>query len=91
MASIKGIIEDFPGAYSGQGRSWEIKTREAIGLLPDKYGFQPKVVLAPRAPPTIMATAVDVPMHERAQYGSAFIAVSDRAGQITGDGERQWW
>ena len=35
MASIKSIIEDFPGAYSGQGRSWEIKTREAIGLLPD--------------------------------------------------------
>ena len=30
MASIKGITEDFPGAYSGQGRSWEIKTREAI-------------------------------------------------------------
>ena len=60
MASTKGTSEDFPGAYSGQGRSWELKTKEAIELLPDKYGFQPKVVLAPRAPPTIMATAVDV-------------------------------
>ena len=83
MASIKGISEDFPGAYSGQGRSWELKTKEAIELLPDKYGFQPKVVLSARAPPTITATAVDVPMHERAQYGSAYIAVSDGAGQIT--------
>ena len=46
MASIKGISEDFPGAYSGQGRSWELKTKEAIELLPDKYGFQPKVVLS---------------------------------------------
>ena len=45
MASTKGISEDFPGAYSGQGRSWELKTKEAIELLPDKYGFQPKVVL----------------------------------------------
>ena len=35
-ASIKGISEDFPGAYSGQGRSWELKTKV-------KYGFQPKV------------------------------------------------
>ena len=60
MASIKGISEDFPGAYSGQGRSWELKTKEAIELLPDKYGFQPKVVLSARAPPTITATAVDV-------------------------------
>ena len=51
------------GAYSGQGRSWELKTKEAIELLPDKYGFQPKVVLSARAPPTITATAVDVPMH----------------------------
>ena len=42
----------FPGAYSGQGRSWERKTREAIGLLPEKYGFQPKVVLSTRAPAT---------------------------------------
>ena len=50
MASIKGISEDFPGAYSGQGRSWELKTKEAIELLPDKYGFQPKVVLSARAP-----------------------------------------
>ena len=83
MASIKGISEDFPGAYSGQGRSWELKTKEAIELLPDKHGFQPKVVLSARAPPTITATAVDVPMHERAQYGSAYIAVSDGAGQIT--------
>ena len=83
MASTKGISEDFPGAYSGQGRSWELKTKEAIELLPDKYGFQPKVVLSARAPPTITATAVDVPMHERAQYGSAYIAVSDGAGQIT--------
>ena len=65
MASTKGISEDFPGAYSGQGRSWELKTKEAIELLPDKYGFQPKVVLSARAPPTITATAVDVPMHER--------------------------
>ena len=48
----------FPGAYSGQGRSWELKTKEAIELLPDKYGFQPKVVLSARAPPTITATAV---------------------------------
>eukprot|EP00935_MAST-01C_sp_MAST-1C-sp1_P001093 g1093.t1 len=75
--------DSFPGAYSGQGRSWELKTKEAIELLPDKYGFQPKAVLSARAPPTITATAVDVPMHERAQYGSAYIAVSDGAGQIT--------
>ena len=83
MPSTKGISEDFPGAYSGQGRSWELKTKEAIELLPEKYGFQPKVVLSARAPPTITATAVDVPMHERAQYGSAYIAVSDGAGQVT--------
>ena len=83
MASTKGTSEDFPGAYSGQGRSWELKTKKAIELLPDKYGFQPKVVLSARAPPTITATAVDVPMHERAQYGSAYIAVSVGAGQIT--------
>ena len=50
MASTKGISEDFPGAYSGQGRSWELKTKEAIELLPDKYGFQPKVVLSAREP-----------------------------------------
>ena len=58
LLKIKGISEDFPGAYSGQGRSWELKTKEAIELLPDKYGFQPKVVLSARAPPTITATAV---------------------------------
>ena len=67
----------FPGAYSGQGRSWERKTREAIGLLPEKYGFQPKVVLSTRAPATITATAVAVPMCERQQLGSSYIGVKD--------------
>ena len=69
MASIKGISEDFPGAYSGQGRSWELKTKEAIELLPDKYGFQPKVVLSARAPPTITATAVDERLEQQPALG----------------------
>ena len=73
----------FPGAYSGQGRSWERKTREAIGLLPEKYGFQPKVVLSTRAPATITATAVEVPMCERQQFGSSYIGVKDSSGLIT--------
>ena len=36
---------DFPGAYSGKVRSWERKKREEIGLLPDKHGFSPGIVL----------------------------------------------
>ena len=71
----------FPGAYSGQGRSWERKTREAIGLLLEKYGFQPKVVLSTRAPATITATAVAVPMCERQQLGSSYIGVKDSSGR----------
>ena len=76
----------FPGAYSGQGRSWERKTREAIGLLPEKYGFQPKVVLSTRAPATITATAVEVPMCERQQFGSSYIGVKDSRFQPVPEG-----
>ena len=71
MASTKGISEDFPGAYSGQGRSWERKTREAVGLLSDKHGYSPGVVLQTRPPATITATAVTVPARPCELIGNA--------------------
>ena len=81
MTSTKAN-EDFPGAYSGQGRSWERKTREAVGLLSDKHGYSPGVVLQTRPPATITATAVSVPAEERQQYGRHYIGV-DEGGTIT--------
>ena len=37
MAATK-TIEDFPGAYSGQGRSWERMVRGQIEVLPLRPG-----------------------------------------------------
>ena len=39
MATTTGLLEKFPGAYSGTGEAWERKAKEAIGLLPDRHGF----------------------------------------------------
>ena len=69
MATTTDILGKFPGAYSGTGGAWERKAREAIGLLPDKYGLSPSVVLGPKPPDTIMAEAKPVPKEERKQYG----------------------
>ena len=68
---------DFPGAYSGKVRSWERKKREEIGLLPDKHGFSPGIVLGDKPAETIMATAVKVPQCERQLYGSSYIGVME--------------
>ena len=57
MATTTGHLEQFPGAYSGTGAAWERKAREAIGLLPDKYGLSPSVVLGPKPPDTIKGRA----------------------------------
>ena len=57
MAATKAI-EDFPGAYSGQGRSWERAVRGQIEVLPLREGLKPKIVLQPRAAPTLAVTAV---------------------------------
>ena len=75
MATTTGQLEQFPGAYSGTGEAWERKAREAIGLLPDRYGFSPSVVLGPKPPDTIMAEAKPVPQEERQQYGRNYIGV----------------
>ena len=74
MATTTGLLEQqqFPGApYSGTGEAWERKAKEAIGLLPDRHGFSPSVVLGPKPPDTIMAEATLVPQEERQQYGRA--------------------
>ena len=76
MATTTGLLEKFPGAYSGTGEAWERKAREAIGLLPDRHGFSPSgVVLGPKPPDTIMAEAKPVPQEERQQYGRNYIGV----------------
>ena len=59
MAATK-TIEDFPGAYSGQGRSWERMVRGQIEVLPMRDGLKPKIVLQPRAPPTLRVMAAPV-------------------------------
>ena len=59
MAATK-TTEDFPGAYSGQGRSWERMVRGQIEVLPLREGLKPKIVLQPRAAPTLAVTAVSV-------------------------------
>ena len=41
MATTKTIM-DFPGVYSGQGRSWERKARGRIDMLPKRDGSLPK-------------------------------------------------
>ena len=75
MATTTALLEKFPGAYSGAGEAWERKAREAIGLLPDRHGFSPSVVLGPKPPDTIMAEAKPVPQEERQQYGRNCIGV----------------
>ena len=75
--TTKWIGPDFPGAYSGKVRSWERKKREEIGLLPDKHGFSPGIVLGDKPAETIMATAVQVPQCERKRYGSSYIGVME--------------
>ena len=47
MATAKTIM-DFPGAYSGQGRSWEERIKTKINLLPPVDGIAPKVALQDR-------------------------------------------
>ena len=75
MATTTGHLEQFPGAYSGTGAAWERKAKEAIGLLPDRHGFSPSVVLGPKPPDTIMAEAKPVPQEERQQWGRNYIGV----------------
>ena len=69
MAATK-TIEDFPGAYSGQGRSWERMVRGQIEVLPLRDGLKPKLVLQPRAPPTLTVTAATVEEPDRSKYST---------------------
>ena len=71
MATTK-TIEQFPGVYSGQGRSWEKRIKTRINLLRPVDGIRPKVALEPRAPNTITATAAVVSEEERIAYGARF-------------------
>ena len=71
MALARMLAPPSPGylpqgcAYSGTGAAWERKAKEAIGLLPDRHGFSPSVVLGPKPPDTIMAEAKPVSQEER--------------------------
>ena len=82
MAATK-TIEDFPGAYSGQGRSWERMVRGQIEVLPLRDGLKPKLVLKPRAPPTLTVTAATVEESDRSKYGSTYVGVADKTGKVT--------
>ena len=82
MAATK-TIEDFPGAYSGQGRSWERMVRGQIEVLPMRDGLKPKIVLKPRAPPTLKVTAAPVEESDRSKYGSTYVGVADKTGKVT--------
>ena len=82
MATTK-TIQDFPGAYSGQGRSWERMVRGQIEVLPPREGLKPKIVLMPRATPTMTVTAVSVDEKDRAKFGSSYVGVDDGSGKVT--------
>ena len=82
MAATK-TIEQFPGVYSGQGRSWEKRIKTRINLLRPVDGIRPKVALEPRAPNTITATAAVVSEEERIAYGAGYIGVDNGKGTVT--------
>ena len=78
------IVHDLPGAYGGKVDEWEQQKREQIALMPSRGGYKPKMVLAPRPPATIMATAAQVSDDERAKFGQHYIGVQE-GGCITLD------
>ena len=56
MTTIK-IVPDFPGAYGAKVDAWERQKRKEIALMPKREGYRPKMVLKPRPPAKITATA----------------------------------
>ena len=82
MATTKTIM-DFPGVYSGQGRSWEERIKTKINLLRPVDGIAPKVALQDREPNSITATAAVVSEAERVAYGAEYIGVDDGKGTVT--------
>ena len=82
MTTIK-IVPDFPGAYGAKVDAWERQKRKEIApLMPQREGYRPGIVLKPRPPATITATAVQVSAEERAQLGKHYIGVQE-GGSIT--------
>ena len=78
------IVPDFPGAYGAKAGEWERQKRTEIALMPKREGYRPKMVLGPRPPATITATAVQVSDHERAQFGQQAL---NRRARVLGDVE----
>ena len=81
--SADKTIEEFPGVYSGQGRSWEKRIKTKINLLRPVDGVAPKVALQPREPNSITATAAVVSEEERVAYGAGYIGVDNGKGTVT--------
>ena len=82
MNTTKTMLE-FPGVYSGQGRSWEARIKTKINLLRPVDGIAPKVALQTREPNSITATAAVVSEEERITYGAGYIGVDDGKGTVT--------
>ena len=81
--SADKTIEQFPGVYSGQGRSWEKRIKTKINLLRPVDGIAPKVALQPREPNSITATAAVVSEEERGRrqgHGDPSQACNDDGG-----------
>ena len=71
------IVPGFPGAYGAKVDAWERQKRKEIALMPQREGYRPGIVLKPRPPATITATAVQVSAEERAQLGKHYIGVQE--------------
>ena len=54
--------------------------RGEIEVLPPREGLKPKIVLQPRATPTMMVTAASVDASDRARYGSSYVGVAEGSG-----------